>query len=90
MKQYIVKAEISNNVNDGINIEWFASDDEAEILRFKNEKEEEVNRWNYHTPGAISIRSVYFSNYQANQIKECTLEEFSTMKLKDFLQLILT
>lgn len=87
--KYIIKVEITNSVNDDMHIEWFFTKTEEEKTTLISEKKEEQNKWNHHTPGAMSWRYYSITEYSPKEILELDISELTGMKLRDFLSLLL-
>lgn len=84
----VVKLEVTNSVNDDKDIEWFFYNSETIRDEWKKEKEEEQNKWNYHTQGAMSFRYYSFDDHMIDELLEFGMDYFEGMKLKDFLTLM--
>lgn len=82
------KLTITNNVNDDVTVRWtsFASIDERDV--WIKEMREEKNIWNYRTRGAVSFRYYEFENYDAENILNISMSEFSGMSLGNFIDIL--
>ena len=88
MKEQAIRLEITNSRNDGKTIEWFFCDTEEEKNKWIQEKNEEKDKWNYHTIGGISIRYYSFYEYFISDLLELDISSLQGMTLKDFIGVI--
>lgn len=88
MKKYAIKLEVTNSVNDSRRIEWFFYNTEKEKEVWVAEKDEEADKWNYHTAGAMSTRFYNYNYYEIEKLLEYSIDELEGMKLKDVLEII--
>ena len=70
MKEQAIKLEITNSRNDNKSVEWFFCNTDEDKNRWIQEKNEEQEKWNYHTSGAMSTRYYYFNEYLIGDLLE--------------------
>ena len=88
MNKQAIKLEVTNSRNDDCRIEWFFCDTDEEKNKWIQEKKEEENKWNYHTPGAVSRRSYYFNENTIDGLLRYDISELQGMTLQDFITII--
>ena len=88
MKSQAVKLEITNNITEDRQIEWFFCDTNEEIITFYKEKELERKTWNYHTIGAQSTRYYFFTEYTMSSLLEMNISELQGMTVKEFIEIV--
>lgn len=88
MKNYIVKLEITNNINDSKYIRWNYFETELERDKWVSEMKEEQHIWNYKTDGAVSFRDYDFYNYTKDNILNMDMSEFEGMTFGGFIGLV--
>ena len=88
MKEQAIRLEITNSRNDGKTIEWFFCDTEEEKNKWIQEKNEEKDKWNYHTRGGISNRYYSFYEYLISDLLELDISNLEGMTLNDFIGVI--
>lgn len=88
MKEQAIKLEITNSRNDNKSVEWFFCNTDEDKNRWIQEKNEEQEKWNYHTSGAMSTRYYYFNEYLIGDLLESDISELQGMKLKDIIAVI--
>jgi hypothetical protein len=79
----------TNNCNDNITTDYIIAADEQEERKWVEQKEEYINRWNYNTPGAVSIRYIEFNRWTDESIKNAYLSDFSCLTIGDFAKIFL-
>lgn len=88
MKERIIKLEIINSANDDKKVEWFFCNTSEEKHNWIREKRIEEDKWNYHTPGANSIRYYSFTEYLISNLLEEDISELKGLTLRDFVEII--
>jgi hypothetical protein len=88
MKTQAIKLEITNSRNDSKGVQWFFCDTDEEKKEWINKKKKEEDKWNYHTPGAVSMRFYNFDEYLTSNLMEMDISELEGMKLKNLIEII--
>lgn len=75
--KYLIKLEITNTVNDGKSIEYYIAP-----------TEEDKNKWNSDTPGAMSIRYYDFRTWSMDSLRNITMSELNEISFGEFAMLL--
>ncbi len=84
----ISKLEITNDRNENCRIYWNFFDSITEYDNYVVTQKLEQNKWNFDTPGAVSLRAYVFVQYSAKQLLDMPLSELAGMKLSQYIELI--
>ena len=88
MKKYAIKLVITKTFNNDRKIEWFFFNTDEEKQHLIDEKKQEENNWNYHTPTAISKRIYNFKEYLTADLMETDISELEGLTLRYLIELI--
>jgi len=83
----IVRLEISNSVNDDVNINWYFANSKRDLEEWVKTREKEKKEW-HKTPGAVSIRYYDYSYYTKEELLNTNIEDLKGIKLVNILNLI--
>lgn len=74
----------TNNCNDNVGTDYFIGDNEEDGQKWIEKKEADIRKWNYDTPGAVSMRYIDFSSWNDESIKNAYLSDFHCLTIGDF------
>ena len=83
----IVRLEVSNSVNDDVNISWHFADSKRDLEEWIKKREKEKNDW-HKNPGAVSMRYYDYSYYNKEELLNTNVEDLKGLKLIDIIKLI--
>jgi len=88
MEKFILKSEVTNDVNDDKVIEWVFVTSEEEKEGWIQAKKDEKIRWNLNTPGARSIRYLSIYEYSLAELLNENIEDLKGLRLEDLIKII--
>jgi len=81
---FIVNAEITNDCNMDIRNEYTIVATEEEKDSFIERIKDDIKKWNYDTPGAVSFRNVSFEVWRKDNIQRASMSDFAHFTIGDF------
>jgi hypothetical protein len=88
MKNFVVKLEVTNDVNDNRRVEWKFFDTIDERDAWVEIMKDEEYEWNNNTEGALSIRDYEFRYYDKENILRQELSDFAGMTIEAFFDVL--
>ena len=85
---HIVRIEITNNINDDVNIIWFIGNSEKKKNEFIDTHKEKIRIWNQDIPYAMSHRNISIDTYSPYEFFNLKFEDLKGLKIDDFLKVL--